>query len=255
LFFGGSSYSSIEREDIRLIDPDQTDSPFVRPRSVLFFDDDEDTEPLNLFKAPKKIWLKALWIILFPANMLFYFTIPDCRRDKIKKFPFYLLTFMMSAIYLGILSYLIVWMIVIIAFTVNIPDTVAGLTLLAAGTSIPEVVSSIIITRKGKGDMVVSNSVGSNLFDILVGLGLPWLLSNLFISKTSSIKIESKGIFYSTSVLLLTVLLTFALIIITKFKLDKKLGFILISFWIIVTIINCLFEFDIFGDFAVPFCD
>jgi Ca2+/Na+ antiporter len=59
--------------------------------------------------------------------------------------------------------------------------------------------------------MVVSNSVGSNLFDILVGLGLPWLLSNLFISKSSSIKIDSKGLFYSTSVLLLTVLLTLAL--------------------------------------------
>ena len=45
-----------------------------------------------------------------------------------------------------------------------------GLTLIAAGTSVPDLITSVIVARKGLGDMAVSSSLGSNLFDICVGL-------------------------------------------------------------------------------------
>lgn len=51
-----------------------------------------------------------------------------------------------------------------------------GLTFIAAGTSVPEVVSSLIVARQGLGTMAVSNSIGSNTFDVLMCLGLPWLI-------------------------------------------------------------------------------
>ena len=44
-----------------------------------------------------------------------------------------------------------------------------GLTFLAAGTSVPDLLSSVIVARQGKGDMAVSSSIGSNIFDVLVG--------------------------------------------------------------------------------------
>ena len=44
-----------------------------------------------------------------------------------------------------------------------------GLTLLAAGTSIPDLLTSVIVARKGLGDMAVSSSVGSNIFDVCMG--------------------------------------------------------------------------------------
>lgn len=44
-----------------------------------------------------------------------------------------------------------------------------GLTFLAAGTSIPDLITSVIVARKGFGDMAVSSSVGSNIFDVTVG--------------------------------------------------------------------------------------
>uniref|UniRef100_A0A183EJC8 Na_Ca_ex domain-containing protein n=1 Tax=Gongylonema pulchrum TaxID=637853 RepID=A0A183EJC8_9BILA len=47
---------------------------------------------------------------------------------------------------------------------------------LAAGTSIPDLITSVIVARKGLGDMAVSSSVGSNIFDVCVGLPIPWLL-------------------------------------------------------------------------------
>ncbi|RXM97087.1 Sodium/potassium/calcium exchanger 3 [Acipenser ruthenus] len=56
-----------------------------------------------------------------------------------------------------------------------------GITFLAAGTSVPDCMASLIVARQGMGDMAVSNSIGSNVFDILIGLGLPWALQTLAI--------------------------------------------------------------------------
>lgn len=53
--------------------------------------------------------------------------------------------------------------------TVGISEEIMGLTILAAGTSIPDLITSVIVARKGLGDMAVSSSVGSNIFDITVG--------------------------------------------------------------------------------------
>ncbi len=53
--------------------------------------------------------------------------------------------------------------------TVSCFAQVTGSTLLAAGTSVPDLISSVIVARKGYGDMAVSSSIGSNIFDITVG--------------------------------------------------------------------------------------
>lgn len=53
--------------------------------------------------------------------------------------------------------------------TMGISEEIMGLTILAAGTSIPDLITSVIVARKGLGDMAVSSSVGSNIFDITVG--------------------------------------------------------------------------------------
>ena len=50
----------------------------------------------------------------------------------------------------------------------NIPVNVMGLTVLAAGTSVPDLISSVIVMRQGEGDMAISSSIGSNIFDVLV---------------------------------------------------------------------------------------
>jgi len=71
----------------------------------------------------------------------------------------------------------------------HIPDPVMGLTLLAAGTSIPDLLSSVIVARQGAGDMAVSSSIGSNIFDILVGLPLPWLASNIVFGEAVSVRV------------------------------------------------------------------
>ena len=64
----------------------------------------------------------------------------------------------------------------IIGHTIGVPSYIMGLTLLAAGTSVPELITSVIVAQKGEGDMALSSSIGSNIFDIHIGLGLPWIL-------------------------------------------------------------------------------
>jgi len=54
-----------------------------------------------------------------------------------------------------------------------------GLTVLSAGTSVPDALSSIMVAQRGLGDMAVSNALGSNVFDILLGLGFPYFISNI----------------------------------------------------------------------------
>ncbi len=61
---------------------------------------------------------------------------------------------------------------VTLAKSLGVSDTVVGLTIVAAGTSLPEVMASVIATIKGERDIAVGNVVGSNIYNILAILGL-----------------------------------------------------------------------------------
>ena len=84
-------------------------------------------------------------------------------------------------------------MITIIGSTLGIPDTVMGLTFVAAGVSVPDALSSIAVIKEGYGDMAVSNAVGSNVFDILICLGLPWFIQTTIIDPGGHVNVISKG--------------------------------------------------------------
>lgn len=59
-----------------------------------------------------------------------------------------------------------------IAISFNISETLIGLTIVALGTSLPELVTSIVAAHKGENDLALGNVVGSNIFNILMVLGL-----------------------------------------------------------------------------------
>ena len=59
-----------------------------------------------------------------------------------------------------------------IARSLNVSDAVIGLTIVACGTSIPELATSIIAARKGQSDIAIGNVLGSNVFNILAILGV-----------------------------------------------------------------------------------
>lgn len=73
------------------------------------------------------------------------------------------------------------------ARTLGVSELIVGLTIVAAGTSMPEVVTSIIAAIRGERDIAVGNVVGSNIFNILGVLGLSSILAPSGITVSSSI--------------------------------------------------------------------
>ncbi|KAH7730886.1 sodium/potassium/calcium exchanger 1 isoform 2 [Aphelenchoides avenae] len=104
-----------------------------------------------------------------------YCTLPDVKKPERKKYAVF--TFIGSVLWIAFFSYLMIWWAHTIGLTLGISTEVMGLTILAAGTSIPDLITSVIVARKGLGDMAVSSSIGSNLFDICIGYSLRPLLS------------------------------------------------------------------------------
>ena len=73
-------------------------------------------------------------------------------------------------------SKLLVWGATNIALSFGVSDLIIGLTIVALGTSLPELAAAIASLKKGETDLVVGNVVGSNLFNSLAVIGLPALL-------------------------------------------------------------------------------
>jgi cation:H+ antiporter len=69
-------------------------------------------------------------------------------------------------------SRMLVWGAVEIAHDLGVSDLIIGLTIVAVGTSLPELASSIIATRKGEHDIALGNVLGSNLFNTLAVVGI-----------------------------------------------------------------------------------
>ena len=63
-----------------------------------------------------------------------------------------------------------------IAKSLGVSERIIGLTIIALGTSLPELVTSVTATKKGEYDIAIGNIVGSNLFNIGIVLGLPIML-------------------------------------------------------------------------------
>ncbi|KAL7988663.1 hypothetical protein Chor_007582, partial [Crotalus horridus] len=128
--FLSSAYTS-EKIEVEVTPP--TDEPVQNGTAVgAEEEDDDDSQPLSLAwpDTPRK---QFTYLIILPVVFPLWVTLPDVRNPSSKS------------------------------------EEIMGLTILAAGTSIPDLITSVIVARKGLGDMAVSSSVGSNIFDITVG--------------------------------------------------------------------------------------
>jgi cation:H+ antiporter len=92
----------------------------------------------------------------------------------IKKAIFWLI---FGLVVLIISSRILVWGAVSIAQTLGVSDLIIGLTIIALGTSLPELAASIIAVRKGEHDIAIGNVVGSNMFNILAVIGIAGIIS------------------------------------------------------------------------------
>jgi K+-dependent Na+/Ca+ exchanger-like protein len=147
-----------------------------------------------------------------------------------KSFPhqnLYITHFLLSVFFIALLSWALVESAIVISETLNVPKYIIALTILAFGTSVPDMMSSIIVAKQNRGGMAVSNAIGSNVFDILIGLGLPWLIT--IIVTGSNVFVNTSDISKHVAFLLLSVVFVLILIMINKWKLNRTLGFIILA--------------------------
>ncbi len=93
----------------------------------------------------------------------------DARALPIRRAVFWLVV---GLVLLIASSRLLVWGAVEIAEGFGVSDLIIGLTVVAVGTSLPELASSIIATRRGEHDLAIGNILGSNMFNTLAVVGI-----------------------------------------------------------------------------------
>lgn len=190
-----------------------------------------------------------LWLAKIPVNYVLHYTVPDCSLYPDK----YLFTFFISILWTALFSYIMVWMVTLIGYTFGIPDSVMGVTFLAAGTSVPDCYSSIHAARNGMADMAVSNSIGSNVFDILIGLSLPWFIQTAIYPGVVA-TINSRGVIYSVILLFLSLIVTIYLMNKYEWTLKPRLGLALLIAYGLFIVLTCMLEFNLFGHVNPPPC-
>lgn len=169
---------------------------------------------------------KALWVLGMPYKVLFL-SVPDCRKDKWHKW--YLGTFLMSIFWIGALSYVMLFFSQRAGCILDIPPIVMGVVIISAGTSVPDALSSVFVARNGQGDMAVSNVLGSNVFNIFLGLGLPWFFYTTIRGKPLESPGLSQDLVPSILILFGYLFLLVAVMHFSGWKLYPKVGYILCS--------------------------
>ncbi|XP_019912059.1 sodium/potassium/calcium exchanger 4 isoform X2 [Esox lucius] len=215
-------------------------------------EEEAENETISPFHLPAGFGSRSKWLISWPLLLLLFFTIPNCAKPRWEKF--FMLSFILSTVWIAVFSYFMVWMVTVIGYTLGIPDVIMGITFLAAGTSVPDCIASLIVARQGLGDMAVSNTIGSNVFDILVGLGIPWAIQTMAVNYGSEVMINSRGLVYSVVLLLGSVGLTVGGIHINHWKLDRKLGIYTLVLYAVFLCFSIMIEYNVFTFVNLPMC-
>ncbi|XP_076350296.1 sodium/potassium/calcium exchanger Nckx30C-like isoform X2 [Tachypleus tridentatus] len=211
-------------ENIDTADPGHAPSiepsaaPMESQQIIISGQDDHTDTPIDM--SWPDTWQKRLnYVLLAPIIIPLWLTLPDVRKEGKRKW--FVGSFVGSILWIAFFSYLMVWWASLTGETAGIPNEVMGLTFLAAGTSIPDLITSVLVARKGFGDMAVSSSIGSNIFDVAVGLPLPWFLATMIFGP---VHVSSSGMACSISLLFCMLLFVIASIACFKWRMNNGLA-------------------------------
>ena len=146
---------------------DEDDPEYVPPSHV-----DEEEEEDQTWKG------KAYRAFTAPLTLAFSYTCIPCEHDG-PNAKWYPLTFAVAFVWVSFFSFTISAVAGRWNDLSGLPLSLFGIVLVAVGAEIPDTISSLAVARRGYGSMAISNSCGSQITNILFGLGLPWLLANV----------------------------------------------------------------------------
>ncbi|XP_058809393.1 sodium/potassium/calcium exchanger 4-like [Phymastichus coffea] len=210
------------------------------------------TEPETIFKLPKtENYYERLWFVfVWPIKFTLFVTIPDSRFKCLRKL--YPATFVMCVIWIAISSYLVSWMTTVVGDTIGIPDSVMGITFLSAGGNLPEMVSIVILSRQGHGDMAMSNTLGANTLDILLCLSLPWAIKSFMSGR--AVTIVSGALAYSNLSIIFCVIGFYAVTALYGYVLNKKVAIACLLMYALFLVFAIMLELNVFFFVNLPMC-
>ena len=113
---------------------------------------------------------------------------------------------------------------------IGMSQTLVGLTIVSIGTSLPELVTSVVAARKNEVDMALGNAIGSNIFNILFVLGLAGVISPMP--------------FLMENIIDIIILIVLSLLIWgfawTKEKISRKEGIVMLVLYVAYVIYICM---------------
>jgi K+-dependent Na+/Ca+ exchanger-like protein len=157
------------------------------------------------------------------------FIFEGLNRLSMRILRYYIPAFLFSIGMITLLSWLLVESAIGISASLGVPELLIGLTVVAIGTSVPDLIASVIVARQGRPGMGINNAVGSNVFDILVGLGLPLLLYFIFIP--GNIPANNENLYWSVGILFASALLLIGFFIAGQWRTSRIFGFFFICLY------------------------
>ncbi|CAM9090755.1 unnamed protein product, partial [Ectocarpus fasciculatus] len=193
----------------------------------------EDAEGIwgEVLDFPKDNWKdNAFYLFMAPINWPLALTagIKDVRVPGNEIWCYF--EFLASIMWIGIYAFIMVDWVTKFGLIIHVPAVVMGLTLLAAGTSVPDLLSSVVVAKTGRGDMAVSSSIGSNIFDITVGLPIPWILFNLWFG--CPVIVGADNLVISIAILTGMVFAVIATIMLSNWKMSPALGYAMMILYV-----------------------
>jgi cation:H+ antiporter len=128
------------------------------------------------------IW--SIWQAKNSASDKFADDVTDAIKGDKSELKPHLLWLLAGLVLLVISSRILVWGAVEIATGFGVSDVIIGLTIIGIGTSLPELISSLIAVRKGEHEMAIGNVVGSNMFNTLAVVGLAGTIQPVWIDSS-----------------------------------------------------------------------
>ena len=184
----------------------------------------QDASQNMLSKADGYILLSLFAIFMYYLIEMAFTSKDNEQQEEIEEIPLN-----KSIIYsiLGIIGIIIGGQLVVdsasnIALAWGMSENLVGLTIVSVGTSLPELVTSIVAARKGESDIAIGNAVGSNIFNLLFVLGLS--------SAIHSIAIHPE-VFYDMLIMILATILTY-IFAITKKCINRWEGTVLFLLYV-----------------------
>lgn len=161
----------------------------VRKDEKIKGEDEEDDEVIEKKPLDKReVWKNVLWMVVGLACLIYG-----------------------SNLFVDAASY--------VAYRFGVRQSVVGLTIVAGGTSLPELATSVVAARKGQSALAIGNAIGSNVFNILLILGITAVVCPMRIMGINIIDL-------SMMIISMGLLWIFAY---TKYMVSRREGFLLIA--------------------------